>query len=182
MLLVPLSQTTSTDGLPIGVILLLVVFVAVDLFFFITALRIVPEYQRLVVFRLGRFVKVAGPGLVYLFPFIDAAARVDLRDKVLRPDVQVMQTHDQHAVSVDWLWGYKVIDPARAVLNVQNLDANTQELAQTVLRAILAEMVLYDVMTGRDFIRTALLERLRASTAMWGLQITQVELRDIKRA
>ncbi|MEW5718915.1 MAG: SPFH domain-containing protein [Chloroflexota bacterium] len=144
------------------------------------ALRIVPEYQRLVVFRMGRFVKVMGPGLVILLPFIDTAARVDLREKTAQ-HAEPATTQDDQRVVVDWLWSYQVVDPAKAVLNVENLDAATQEGASSALRSIIGGMSLNDVIFRREEIRATLQTRLRAMTDAWGVQVRQVEIREIKR-
>ncbi len=144
------------------------------------ALRIVPEYQRLALFRLGRFIRVAGPGLVVLVPFVDLGVRVDLREKTV-PRADPATTQDNRRIVVDWLWSYQVVDPAKAVLNVENLDVTAQASASSALRSIIGGMSLNDVMFRREEIRTELQTRLRAMTDAWGVQVRQMEIREIKR-
>ncbi|MBM3130457.1 MAG: hypothetical protein FJ009_17745 [Chloroflexi bacterium] len=173
-------QQSPSASLSIMLLMVLALTLLLALIFLTAALRIIPEYQRLIVFRLGRFVKVVGPGLVILLPFIDAAARVDLREKTAQ-HAEPATTQDNQHVVVHWLWSYQVADAAKAVLNVENLDVTAQERANSALRSIIGGMTLNDVMFRREEIRAALQARLREMTDAWGVQVRQVEIHAIKR-
>ena len=112
-----------------GLFLIAFVFIA-------NAIRIVPEYQRLVVFRLGRSVGAKGPGIIILIPVIDRAVKVDLREQVREIPHQTAITKDNAGISVDFIWYYKVLDPAESVLQVGNFEVAAQGMATTTLRAV----------------------------------------------
>jgi len=180
MSLTPLLQQADTTELPTFLLIVIAIAVLLDLLFFFTAVRIVPEHQRLVVFRLGRFVRVAGPGLAILLLFIDAATRVDLREQTVQHEESVT-TQDERRVVVDWLWNYQVVDAAKAVLNVEHLDATAQERASSILRSIIGAMTLNEVMFAREDIRAELQTRLCEIVEAWGVQVRQVGIREVKR-
>lgn len=154
--------------------LLLVGFV-----FFANAIRIVPEYQRLVVFRLGRCVGTRGPGIVLLIPVIDRAVKVDLREQVREIPHQTSITKDNAPISIDFLWYYKVLDPAESVLQVGNFEMAAQGMATTTLRAVIGGIPLDDVLSEREHINTMLRTRLDEVTERWGVKVTNVEIREI---
>src|SRR5574340_716521 len=113
-----------------------VMIVGVGGFLFLTnAIKIVPEYQRLVVFRLGRCIGTRGPGLILLIPVIDRAVKADLREQVREIPHQVSITKDNAPISIDFLWYYKVLDPAESVLQVGNFESAAAGIAATTLRA-----------------------------------------------
>jgi regulator of protease activity HflC (stomatin/prohibitin superfamily) len=144
------------------------------------AIRIVPEYQRLVVFRLGRVIpKPRGPGLVFLIPIIDRAVRQDLREQVREVPHQTAITKDNAPISIDFLWYYKVIDPAESVLNVQNFELAAAGIATTTLRAVIGGIPLDEVLSEREHINTMLRTRLDEVTERWGVKVTNVEIREI---
>jgi regulator of protease activity HflC (stomatin/prohibitin superfamily) len=144
------------------------------------AIRIVPEYQRLVVFRLGRVTpKPRGPGLVFLIPVIDRAVKVDLREQVREVPHQTAITKDNAPIGVDFLWYYKVIDPAESVLNVQNFELAAAGIATTTLRAVIGGIPLDEVLSEREHINTMLRTRLDEVTERWGVKVTNVEIREI---
>jgi regulator of protease activity HflC (stomatin/prohibitin superfamily) len=154
------------------VVILLVIFLA-------NAIRIVPEYQRLVVFRLGRCIGTKGPGLILLIPVIDRAVKVDLREQVREIPHQTSITKDNAPISIDFLWYYKVLDPAESVLQVGNFEVAAQGMATTTLRAVIGGIPLDDVLSEREHINTMLRTRLDEVTERWGVKVTNVEIREI---
>ena len=144
-----------------------------------TAIRIIPEYQRLVVFRLGRFVGAKGPGLIFLIPFIDRGIGVDLREQVREIPHQTCITQDNAAISVDFIWYYKILDPAGSVLQVGNFETAAQGMATTTLRAVIGGISLDDVLSKREDINAMLRTRLDEVTERWGVKVTNVEIREI---
>jgi len=144
-----------------------------------TAIRIVPEYQRLVVFRLGRSMGEKGPGLVFLIPVIDMARRVDLREQVREIPHQTSITKDNAAISIDFIWYYKVLDPEASVIQVGNLESAAEGMATTTLRAVIGGILLDDVLSERDHINNLLRTRLDEVTERWGVKVTNVEIREI---
>jgi regulator of protease activity HflC (stomatin/prohibitin superfamily) len=162
------------------VLLCLVGVVVVGALFIITtAIKIVPEYQRLVVFRLGRCVGDKGPGIVFLIPFIDNAVRVDLREQVREIPHQTSITKDNAAISVDFLWYYKVLDATSSVLAVGNFEQAAQGMATTTLRAVIGGISLDDALSERETINNLLRTRLDEVTERWGVKVTNVEIREI---
>lgn len=157
----------------IGVVVLLA------LVFFFNAVRVVPEYQRLVVFRLGRCVGDKGPGLVLLIPIIDRAVRVDLREQVREIPHQTSITKDNAPISIDFLWYYKVLNPTESVLQVGNFEAAAQGMATTTLRSVIGGILLDGVLSEREHINNLLRTRLDEVTERWGVKVTNVEIREI---
>jgi len=144
------------------------------------AVRVVPEYQRLVVFRLGRVMdKPKGPGIVLLFPVLDKAVKVDLREQVREVPHQTSITKDNAPISIDFLWYYKVLDPAQSVLQVGNFEAAAAGIAATTLRAVIGGIPLDDVLSEREHINNMLRTRLDEVTERWGVKVTNVEIREI---
>ena len=144
-----------------------------------SAIRIVPEYQRLVVFRLGRCVGEKGPGVIFLIPVVDRAARVDLREQVREIPHQTVITKDNAGISVDFIWYYKVLHPTDSVLEVSNFEVAAQGMATTTLRAVVGGILLDDVLSEREKINTMLRTRLDEVTERWGVKVTNVEIREI---
>lgn len=144
-----------------------------------TAIRIVPEYQRLVVFRLGRCVGEKGPGIVFLIPLVDRASRVDLREQVREIPHQTVITQDNAGISVDFIWYYKVLDPTESVLQVGNFESAAQGMATTTLRAVVGGISLDQVLSDREHINSMLRTRLDDVTERWGVKVTNVEIREI---
>ena len=154
----------------------------IGLVFLANAIRIVPEYQRLVVFRLGRVDKKSGtrgPGIVLLIPVIDRAVKVDLREQVREIPHQTSITKDNAPISIDFLWYYKVLDPAESVLQVGNFELAAQGMATTTLRAVIGGIPLDDALSEREHINTMLRTRLDEVTERWGVKVTNVEIREI---
>jgi regulator of protease activity HflC (stomatin/prohibitin superfamily) len=153
--------------------------IVIGLLFLWSAIKIVPEYQRLVVFRLGRCVGAKGPGIVILIPFVDRAIRVDLREQVREIPAQTSITSDNAPISIDFLWYYKVIDPIQSVLQVGNFELAAQGIATTTLRSVIGGIMLDGVLSEREQINTALRKRLDEVTERWGVKVTNVEIREI---
>ncbi|HMD88127.1 MAG TPA: SPFH domain-containing protein [Anaerolineaceae bacterium] len=163
----------STATCLIGVVVLLaIVFLA-------SAIRIVPEYQRLVVFRLGRCLGDRGPGLVILIPFVDRGVRVDLREQVREIPAQTSITKDNAPISIDFLWYYKIFDSTESVIQVGNFELAAQGIATTTLRAVIGGILLDGVLSEREAINNALRIRLDEVTERWGVKVTNVEIREI---
>lgn len=157
-----------------------VVFLLIVLVFgFAAAVRIVPEYQRLVVFRLGRCLGTRGPGLVLLIPVVDQAKTVDLREQIREVPHQTSITKDNAPISIDFLWYYKVIDPSQSVLQVVNFEMSAAGIAATTLRAVIGGIPLDDVLSEREHINNMLRNRLDEVTERWGVKVTNVEIREI---
>lgn len=147
--------------------------------FLANAIRIVPEYQRLVVFRLGRCVGAKGPGVVLLIPVIDRGVKADLREQVREIPQQTSITKDNAPISIDFLWYFKVLDPAESVLQVGNFELAAAGIAATTLRAVIGGIALDDVLSQREHINTMLRTRLDEVTGRWGVKVTNVEIREI---
>src|ERR1041384_3185949 len=151
----------------------------IGIIFLANAIRIVPEYQRLVVFRLGRSIGSKGPGIVLLIPFFDRAVKVDLREQVREVPHQTCITKDNAPISIDFLWYYKVIDAAQSVLQVGNFESAAAGIAATTLRAVIGGIPLDDVLSEREHINNMLRTRLDEVTERWGVKVTNVEIREI---
>jgi regulator of protease activity HflC (stomatin/prohibitin superfamily) len=163
-----------------AVLLCVVAFVVVVLVIFVgNAIRIVNEYQRLVVFRLGRCVGTRGPGLVFLIPVIDRAVKVDLREQVREVPHQTSITKDNAPLPIDFLWYYKVLDPAQSILQVGNFEMAAQGMATTTLRAVIGGIMLDEVLSQREHINQTLRAKLDEVTERWGVKVTNVEIREI---
>lgn len=149
------------------------------LFLLGSAIRIVPEYQRLVVFRLGRAVGERGPGLVLLIPIIERAQRVDLREVVREVPHQTAITKDNAGIAVDFIWYFKVLNPTDSVIQVANFERAAEGMATTTLRAVIGGITLDDVLSEREKINNMLRTRLDEVTERWGVKVTNVEIREI---
>ena len=166
-------QLQSSDLIVVGLLALVVVIILA------LAIRIVPEYQRLVVFRLGRVLDLKGPGLVLLIPLVDRGVRVDLRERFFDVQPQTTITEDNAQLSIDFLVYSKVVDALPSVLNVEDYEGAARGLAITTLRAVVGGMVLDDVLAKREQINEALREKLDEVTNRWGVKITAVEIREL---
>jgi regulator of protease activity HflC (stomatin/prohibitin superfamily) len=151
----------------------------VALAFLATAIRIVQEYERLVVFRLGRCVGERGPGLVILIPFIERGVKVDLREQVREIPHQTSITLDNAPIAIDFIWYYKVVDAMQSVIQVGNFEVAAQGMATTTLRSVIGAIALDDVLSQRDHINQTLRVKLDEVTERWGVKVTNVEIREI---
>jgi regulator of protease activity HflC (stomatin/prohibitin superfamily) len=162
---------TAFSGLAIPII----VFIGLLLYSF----RILREYERGVVFMLGRFWKIKGPGLVIVVPIIQTIVRVDLRTRVLDIPPQDVISRDNVSVKVNAVLYYRVIDPEKAIIQVEDFDFATSELAQTTLRSIVGQHELDEMLAERDKINTDVQRILDAQTGAWGIKVSNVELKHI---
>jgi regulator of protease activity HflC (stomatin/prohibitin superfamily) len=143
------------------------------------SVKIVREYQRVVLFRLGRVMGIKGPGLVLINPATDRTSLVDLRERFLEIPHQTAITQDNASISIDFIIFYKVIDPAMSVLQVQDFAAAAQNVAATTLRSVVGDMVLDDVLSKREEMNVSLRVRLDDVTERWGVKVTTVEVREV---
>jgi regulator of protease activity HflC (stomatin/prohibitin superfamily) len=143
------------------------------------AVKIVREYQRIVVFRLGRAIGLRGPGLVLIIPIIDKVTWVDLRERYLEIPHQTAITEDNAPISIDFIIFYKVVDATMSVVQVQNFAGAAQNIAATTLRSVVGDMSLDDVLSKREDMNTILRVKLDEVTERWGVKVTNVEVREI---
>ena len=143
------------------------------------AIKIVREYERVVIFRLGRFSGVKGPGIFLIIPVIDRVILLDLRVFTIDVAKQVVITKDNVSVEVDAVIYYRVVDPSRAIIQVENYKMATSLLAQTTLRDVLGQIELDDLLSKRDELNKKLQEILDHHTDPWGIKVTAVTLRDV---
>jgi regulator of protease activity HflC (stomatin/prohibitin superfamily) len=163
----------------LGSIIVGIAIAALVLIILALAFRIVPEYQRLVVFRLGRSIGIRGPGLVVLIPFVDTGTRVDLREIFFDVEPQTCITKDNAPLSIDFLIYMKVINADRTVLEVTDFQGASRGIAITTLRALVGDMILDDVLARRDQLNELLQSKLDDVTNRWGIKVTAVEIREI---
>jgi regulator of protease activity HflC (stomatin/prohibitin superfamily) len=145
-----------------------------------TSIRILREYERAVVFRLGRLIETKGPGLVLLIPAIDRMVRVDLRTVVLDIPPQDLITRDNVTTKVNAVTYFRVIDPARAIVSVQRYQNATSQIAQTTLRSVLGKADLDMLLSERDQLNESLQQIIDEQTDPWGVKVTAVEIKDVE--
>jgi regulator of protease activity HflC (stomatin/prohibitin superfamily) len=160
-------------GIVIGAVVLLLLIVLG------LSVKIVREYQRIVLFRLGRALGTRGPGLVFVNPMTDRTTWVDLRERFLEIPRQTAITQDNASISIDFIIFYKVVDPSMSVLKVQNFAAAAQNVAATTLRSVVGDMALDDVLSKREDMNASLRVRLDDVTERWGVKVTTVEVREV---
>jgi regulator of protease activity HflC (stomatin/prohibitin superfamily) len=157
----------------VGVVVLLLAILAPQ------AIRIVREYQRLMVFRLGRALGAKGPGLVILIPFVDKGVMVDLRELYLEIPHQTAITEDNASISIDFIVFYRVIDAVMSIIEVGNFAGAAQNIASTTLRSVVGDMALDEVLAKREQMNEILRVKLDEVTERWGVKVTNVEIREI---
>jgi regulator of protease activity HflC (stomatin/prohibitin superfamily) len=143
------------------------------------AIKVVREYQRLVVFRLGRSIGQKGPGITFLIPIVDKPVWVDLREQYLEVPHQTCITKDNATISIDFLTYWKVVNPVDSVIQVGNFAGASQGIATTTLRAVIGDIILDDVLAKREHINEVLRTKLDEVTERWGVKVTAVEIREI---
>src|SRR6187549_4022334 len=158
----------------IGAVLLLLLFLYLSV-------RVVYQYERMVIFRLGRTgpTLVRDPGLRFLIPVIDKPAKVDIREKFIEVPSQTTITKDNAPINIDFLIYWYIVDPLRSIVNVQNFSGALQGIATTTLRAVIGDILLDDVLSKRDQINEVLRAKLDEQTERWGGKVTTVEIREI---
>ncbi|MDI7275288.1 MAG: SPFH domain-containing protein [Anaerolineae bacterium] len=142
--------------------------------------RVVRDYERLVVFRLGRCIGEKGPGLVFLIPVVDQPVKVDLRELFLSIPHQTCITKDNAPISIDFLIYWKVVNPSLSVLKVRDFAGASTGIATTTLRAVIGDILLDDVLAKREAINQVLRVKLDEVTERWGVKVTSVEIREIQ--
>jgi regulator of protease activity HflC (stomatin/prohibitin superfamily) len=162
-------------GFYIGLAVVLLLLIALVRF----SVKIVREYQRVVLFRLGRSVGTRGPGLVLIIPIVDRVVWVDLRELFLEIPRQTAITEDNANISLDFIIFYKVMDAVTSVLEVQNFAGAAQNIAATTLRSVVGDMSLDDVLSKREQMNEELRSKLDDVTERWGVKVTNVEVREI---
>ncbi len=161
--------------LPVSFIVV-VFFVIIILF---NAIRILREYERGVIFRLGRLIRVKGPGLILLIPVIDKMVRVSLRTVVLDVPSQDIITQDNVSIKVNAVVYFRVLEPQNAIVQVENYLAATSQISQTTLRSVLGQSDLDDLLSQREKINHKLQQIIDANTEPWGIKVSNVEVKQI---
>ena len=144
--------------------------------FFISVVR---QYERAVIFRLGRHIGTRGPGLVILVPFVDRGVRMDMREFVIEEPKQTSITKDNALVDVDFVVFLQVVDADAAVINISNFVVAVRNLATTSLRAVIGDMTVEDVLARREEINSRLQTKIGEETVRWGVTVTSIEIREI---
>tara|TARA_B100001989_G_C24534095_1_gene463359 strand:+ start:340 stop:1098 length:759 start_codon:yes stop_codon:yes gene_type:complete len=155
--------------IPLGLVLL----------FIMSAIKIMKEYERAVIFTLGRFTKVAGPGLIIVIPFIQTITRVDMRVVVMDIPPQDVISKDNISVKVNAVLYFRVIQADKAIINVEEFYSATSQLAQTTLRSVLGQHELDDMLSERETLNTHIQKIIDEATDAWGIKVTNVEIKDI---
>lgn len=158
----------------------IIVIVIAVLGFLRAAIKIVPEYERGVIFRLGRVVGAKGPGLFFIIPFIDKMVKVDQRVVTLDVPTQEAITRDNVTVKVNAVCYFRVLEPVSAVVNVTNYLLATQQIAQTTLRSVLGQSELDELLSERDEINAQLQQIIDEQTEPWGVKVSVVEVKDVE--
>ena len=161
-------------------IIIIFAIVIVVIIILSASIRIVNEYERGVVFRLGRYVGVRGPGLIFLIPFIERMVKVDLRVVTMDVPTQECITLDTVTVKVDAVVYFRVMKPDEAVLNVEQYIRASSLLCQTTLRNVVGQSELEDLLAHRDRINTKMQELIDEGTSPWGIKVSMVEVRDVQ--
>ena len=164
----------------VGTIAVIVIAVIVVIIILASAIKVFPEYQRGVIFRLGRLMPPKGPGIFLIIPIVDKVVRVDLRTITMDVPAQEVITKDNVPVKVNAVVYFRVIDPSRSVVEVQNYIAATSQIAQTTLRSVLGQSDLDHLLTERDKLNTRLQEIIDEQTDPWGVKVSIVEIKDVE--
>ena len=159
----------------------LVVVVAIFLIIVLLAsIKILREYERGVIFRLGRLIDTKGPGLILLIPFIDRIVKIDLRTVTLNIPPQEVITRDNVPTSVNAVCYFRVLDPNRAITDVENYLVATSQIAQTSLRAVLGKAELDEILAERERLNESLQKIIDEQTEPWGVKVSTVEIKDVE--
>jgi len=158
---------------------ILFIILSITIVFFASAFKVLREYERGVVFQLGRFWKVKGPGLIILIPVIQTMVRVDLRTIVMDVPSQDVISRDNVSVKVNAVLYFRVINPERAIIQVEDYDAATSQLAQTTLRSVLGQHELDEMLASRDKLNNDIQKILDEQTEAWGIKVANVEIKHV---
>ncbi|MEM4056139.1 MAG: SPFH domain-containing protein [Thermoplasmatales archaeon] len=171
------SITPLVIGVGEEVVIAIVVLIILAFLFY--SIKVVREYQRIVVFRFGRALAEKGPGLVFIYPIIDVPVRVDLRERFLTIPHQTCITKDNAPVDVDFIIYFKVFNASDSVIQVQNFEGAAMGIATTTLRSVIGDINLDEVLSKRENINAVLRTKLDEVTTRWGVKVTNVEIREI---
>jgi regulator of protease activity HflC (stomatin/prohibitin superfamily) len=162
-------------ALPVAIVALVLLAIAV------VAIKIVNQYERLLVFTLGRTSpnEVKGPGWVFIVPIAQRGVRVDLRERFIEIPSQTNITRDNAPINIDFLIYWRIVDPYRSIVEVQNFEGALQNIATTTLRAVIGDILLDDVLSKREQINEVLRTKMDEVTERWGGKVTTVEIREI---
>lgn len=155
------------------------IFISILLLLLVSAFRILREYQRGVIFMLGRFYKVKGPGLIIVIPLIQQMERVDLRTIVMDVPTQDVISRDNVSVKVNAVVYFRVIEPEKAIIQVENFYEATSQLAQTTLRSVLGQHELDEMLAERDRLNIDIQTSLDQQTDAWGIKVSNVEIKHV---
>jgi len=158
---------------------ILFIILSITILFLASAFKVLREYERGVVFQLGRFWKVKGPGLIILIPVIQTMVRVDLRTIVMDVPSQDVISRDNVSAKVNAVIYFRVINPERAIIQVEDYDAATSQLAQTTLRSVLGQHELDEMLASRDKLNNDIQKILDEQTEAWGIKVTNVEIKHV---
>jgi len=163
-----------------ALLVIVAILVVAAIVYVAASIKVVREYQRVVLFRLGRASGARGPGLTFIFPVTDRITWVDLREQYLEIPHQTAITRDNAAIAIDFIIFYKVLDPLTSVLAVRDFKGAAVNIASTTLRSVVGDMSLDDVLSKREEMNDALRIRLDDVTERWGVKVANVEVREIK--
>ncbi len=149
------------------------------LFFLSSAIKVLREYERGVIFRLGRLIPIKGPGLVIIWPIIDKIVRVDLRTVAFDVPAQDIITKDNISVKVNAVIYFRVIDPSKAITAVEDFHYATSQISQTTLRSVLGQSSLDELLSKRDEVNAELQKIIDEQTEPWGIKVTTVEVKNV---
>lgn len=161
-------------------ILIIAAIVVVVLYIVGTSFRILQEYERVVVMRLGRYAGTRGPGITLLIPLLETARKVDMRERFFEIPRQTAISKDNTAIDIDFLVYYRVVNPKLSVLEIENVVQASLAVAATTLRAVIGDIDLDDVLSKREQINDTLRVKLDEITERWGLKVTRVEIREVE--
>jgi regulator of protease activity HflC (stomatin/prohibitin superfamily) len=157
----------------------LIVPAVILLFLLVTAIRILNEYERGVIFTLGRFTGTKGPGIIFVIPFVQRMVRMDLRTIVLDVPTQDVISRDNVSVKVNAVVYFRILEPSRAVIQVANPFEATSQLAQTTLRSVLGQHELDEMLSQRDKLNVDIQRILDQATDAWGIKVANVEIKHV---
>ena len=164
----------------LAAVIVAIIVVLLLVAFLVASVKVLREYERGVIFRLGRLLEPKGPGLFFLIPIVDRMVKVDLRTITLNIPPQEVITKDNVPVRVNAVSYFRIVDPKAAIVNVENFMVATSQVAQTTLRSVLGQHLLDELLSERDRINAILQGIIDEATAPWGIKVTIVEVKDVE--
>jgi regulator of protease activity HflC (stomatin/prohibitin superfamily) len=178
--MIPLSGLALQSLADLSGYITVIIVLVIVLAFLASSIKIVREYERVVVFTLGRLVGARGPGVVFIVPLVNRINKIDLRERFLEVPHQTCITKDNAPTDIDFLIYYKVMDATQSVVQVQNFEGASIGIATTTLRAVVGDIPLDELLAKREQINQILRTKLDEVTERWGIKITNVEIREIR--